>query len=174
MSSPLLRKLEISANVAIIAVAILVGILLVRNYLIVGHSKPQPQNLIGTKISLPDIDWANNGQTLLLVLQRGCRFCSESAPFYQRLVRDVGNNGNIRLVAVLPQEITEGKQYLQDLGVSINEVKQALPSSLGVRGTPTLLLVNDAGIVTETWNGKLPAEKESEVLNRLQIERTSK
>lgn len=171
MNNPLVRKLEILTNVAIIAVAILIGIVCVKSYLLVDRSQPQPQNLIGTKVSLPNIDWSNNGQTLLLVLQKGCRFCSESAPFYQRLVRDAEESGRIRLIAVLPQEAADGKRYLNELGVSINEVKQALPGSLGVRATPTLLLINDAGIVTQMWSGKLPLEKESEVLNRLQIKR---
>jgi hypothetical protein len=50
---------------------------------------------------------------------------------------------------------------------SINEATQARPSSLGVRGTLTLLLVDYTGVVTEAWIGKLPAEKESVVLSRL-------
>jgi hypothetical protein len=43
-----------------------------------------------------------------------------------------------------------------------------MPSELGVPGTPSLLLVNQAGTVEDTWIGKLSPERETEVLNRLQ------
>jgi hypothetical protein len=56
---------------------------------------------------------------------------------------------------------------LSGLGVEINEIKQLTPGAIRVQGTPTILLVNNAGVVTEEWLGKLPPEKESEVLSRL-------
>jgi len=35
-------------------------------------------------------------------------------------------------------------------------------------GTPTILLVDWSGVVTEEWLGKLASEKQDEVLSRLQ------
>jgi thioredoxin-related protein len=113
------------------------------------------------------VDWSNNNQTLLLVLQKGCHFCTESAAFYQRLVRETAGHGNIHLIAVLPQATDESKKYLDDLGVAIEEVKQATPDSIGVPGTPTLILVNDQGVVMTSWVGKLSADDEAKVLRRL-------
>jgi len=54
-----------------------------------------------------------------------------------------------------------------DLGIAVDEVRQATPSSLGIRGTPTILLVNKDGVITSSWRGKLPTEKEAEVMARL-------
>ena len=162
------KKLEICANIAIILVALLIGIVLVKKYLLTDHTEPGPAVAAGTKVSLPGVDWSKNGRTLLLVLQKGCHFCAESAPFYQRLVRETSGRGQVHLVAVLPQEVSEGKQYLDEMNVPIDEVKQAAPSSLGVRGTPTLILVNNSGVVVDVWQGKLPADDESKVLNRMQ------
>jgi thiol-disulfide isomerase/thioredoxin len=170
MAGNLSRRLEVAANVAIIVVAVLVCFVVVKTYLPGGSARPQQQAqapAIGSKISVPDVDWGTNGRTLVLVLQKGCHFCAESAPFYQRLVRDTAGREGLRLVAVLPQKVEEGRQYLTDLGVPIDEVRQASSNDLGVRGTPTLLLVDNSGAVTDSWVGKVPPDKEDEVLNRL-------
>src|SRR5437588_10787977 len=127
------RGIQVAANVAVIIAAVLLSVVLAKNYLI---RKPEPsvafvagannistranrpaadsQIQPGTKISLEGIDWAKNGKTLVLALSDKCHFCSESAPFYQRLSKD---HGNTRLVAVLPQPIEDGKTYLNHLNV---------------------------------------------------------
>lgn len=135
---------------------------------------PTSQNAVapiptGMKVSLNDADWGKYGQTLLLVLQKDCHFCTESAPFYQRLEREMARNSNVRLVAVLPNTVDESKKYLGDLGLSIHEVRQASLSSLGVGGTPTLILVDGTGKVEASWVGQLPPGKETEVLKRLHV-----
>lgn len=166
------KKIEITANIAIIAVAIMVGGVLVQKYVLSPKpqplpSQPLPSVPIGTKLSLPDIDWAKNNRTLVLALQTGCHFCTESGPFYQRLVAEASNR-NIPLIAVLPQSAEEGRKYLSDLNVAIKDVRRATLNSVGVRGTPTLLLVNSKGEVADGWIGKLQPDKESTVLKSLQ------
>lgn len=171
MMSKLSKKIELAANVAIILAAILIGVVFVKNYLLPSRSAPESGDYripVGTKVALSEINWNQNGQTLLLVLQKGCHFCSESAPFYQRIIRETSGRGNIRLIAVLPQATDEGKKYLDDLGVAIEDVKQAELDSIGVHGTPTLILVNNQGVVMNSWAGKLGADGEADVLRRLQ------
>ena len=170
MAKSVTQRLEFLANLAIIVVAVLLSIVLIKSYLLPNSSKEKPPDRrvpAGTKLSLPGVDWSANNQTLLLVLQKGCRFCSESAPFYQRLVRETAGRGNIHLIAVLPQTTDESKKYLNDLGVAIEDVRQAGLGSIGVHGTPTLILVNNQGVVMNSWVGKLPADGEAEVLRRL-------
>ncbi|HMF56607.1 MAG TPA: hypothetical protein VK619_09705 [Pyrinomonadaceae bacterium] len=178
--SNLAKRIELLANLTIILASLLLGMVLVKNYLLnrsipVQTSGANPvaangQNLVGTKISLPDVDWSNNQQTLVLALSSTCHFCSESAPFYQRLAKA---HGGTRLIAALPQTISEGEQYLHALGVSVDEVKQASLDSINVRGTPTLMLVNSDGLVIDSWVGKLPADQEAEVLSKVQSGRAS-
>ena len=172
MMSKLSKKLELAANIAIIVVAILIGVVFVKNYLLSSRSAPESGDYripAGTKVALPNVDWAQNGQTLLLVLQKGCRFCSESAPFYQRLRRETASSSKVHMVAVLPQDVDESKQYLSSLNVPIDEVRQSELDALGVQGTPTLMLVNGKGEVTESWVGKLPSNQEIEVLSKLRF-----
>ena len=165
------KRTEMVANLAIILVAIFLGAVLVKDYLL---PKPQPSMPTapaaiapGTKLSLPGVDWKANGKTLVLALSTACRFCTESGPFYQRLVQDRAKIQNIRLVAVFPQPVAEGQKYLSDLGVSVDEVRQARLDSIGVIATPTLILANADGAVAESWRGKLPGDKESELLGKL-------
>lgn len=172
MPKSLYKKTEAVANVAIIVVALLLGVVLVKRFLLPGDAadaarRADPRVAAGTKVALPGEDWAGNGRTLLLVLSSDCRFCTESAPFYQRLARDTAGRTGLRLVAVLPQEVGAGREYLQRLGVPIGEVRQAAPSVVGAQVTPTLILIDGGGVVTHSWVGKLAVAEESEVLERL-------
>lgn len=103
----------------------------------------------------------------MLILQKGCHFCSESAPFYRRIVREASGRTDLRLVAVLPQDVNDAKGYLNDLDVRIEDVKQAYLRGIGVSGTPTLVLVDRTGTMKNLWVGKLTAQGESEVLDSL-------
>jgi hypothetical protein len=71
------------------------------------------------------------------------------------------------LIAVLPQPIDEGRRYLAGLGVTVDEIRQAPLSSISVRGTPTLMLVNSDGVVIKIWTGMLAEEQQEEVLNKM-------
>lgn len=164
--SPLLRRIELVANVCIIIVALVICAALAKRFLLKPSTASDvPGVAAGTKVNLSGIDWARNGKTLLLVLSTNCRFCSASAPFYQHLVIKAES---AKLVAVLPQSVEQSKEYLKSLSVPIGDVKQASPAALGARATPTLILVNSAGLVTDSWVGQLSADKEVEVLARLQ------
>ncbi len=167
----IVKKIEIAANISIILVSIVLAVALVKYFFFKapnGNDRPV-RNYIqkGQKVAIENVDWAKNGRTLLLVLQNGCHFCSESAPFYKTLVQNAAKRNEIHLVAVLPQPTDEGKKYLNDLGVSIDDVRQAPLSALAIEGTPTLILVNNAGVASEIWIGKLKPDKEAEVLSRL-------
>lgn len=163
----LTKRVELLANVVIIVVAVLLGGVLVKRYLLPQAESPQAQARIqpGTKLSVPGIEWGKNERTLLLVLSTTCHYCTESSPFYQRLAREKAEKGGVGLVALLPQSVDESQKYLNGLGVSVDDIKQAGPDAVPVRGTPTLIMADREGAVVESWVGKLPAEKEAEVLN---------
>lgn len=163
----LTKKIELLANVTIIALALLLGGVLIKRYLLT-EAKPVEASA-GDKISVPEVDWTKNGQTLLLVLQSDCRYCTESAEFYQRLVREAANRNRARIVAVLPQEVSDSRQYLDEHGIKVDEVRQGSLETMKIAGTPTLIMVNDKGVVTNVWRGKLTPEKESEVLSHLTV-----
>jgi hypothetical protein len=169
------RSVEVCANLAIIVVAIAVVAVLVRSYLFptsaVGPTQTQQRPggpSKGTKLEVSGVDWSQSGTTLVLALQKGCHFCTESAGFYQRLAQQASGQKGVRLVAVFPQSPEEGKSYLDSLKVPIGDIRQSSLPGLGVSGTPTLILVDSKGVVKQSWVGHLPPEGETEVLRLLQ------
>lgn len=74
-------------------------------------------------------------------------------PFYKKLQLAVGRN--VRMIALMPQPVTEAEQYLNSEGVHIDQIKQVSLRTVGVEGTPTLLLVDGAGLVKKVRTGKL-------------------
>jgi hypothetical protein len=159
------RKIEIAANVAIVVVAVLVGVVAVKRFWPSGAEGPGIS--AGSRISIPGVDWQRNGESLVLALSPQCHFCSESAPFYQRLVKESEASGDARLVGLFPNQVEDGERYLASLGVRLPEVRRGPFPKLGIEATPTLLLVNQEGVVSHVWIGKLTPEKESEVLTQI-------
>ncbi|MDX6694836.1 MAG: hypothetical protein QOF02_2439 [Blastocatellia bacterium] len=165
--SKLKQKIELLSNIAIIVVAVTLCAVLVKQYFFTSARPESAKPVVGAKIEVPGVDLAATDKTLLLVLQKGCHFCSESGPFYQKLAHEAASKGGqVKLVAVLPQDTGEGQRYLNDLGVPAVDVKQASLDSLSVGGTPTLIMVK-GGAVSDVWVGKLDTEEETEVLSKL-------
>lgn len=177
-------KLEVAANLSIITAAALLCVVLMKSYVIqtpvsrapVRQSAENPAGARrgikrGDAVALPGIDWRKNGKTLLVVLSTTCHFCTQSGPFYQRLVKE---HGDARLVALVPQTADEGQSYLKRLKVDIDDVRQASLERLGVSGTPTLVFVDANGVVADAWVGALTPDNEEAVMSRLGAERASK
>jgi rhodanese-related sulfurtransferase len=163
------KKVEFLANVAIIGLAILLGLVLIKRSFFSSSESSQPDKGIktGATFQLQDVDWARNRQTLIVVLNQGCQLCSENAPFYQRLARELVGKDDVEIIAVMPGSVSESEEYLRGIGVSVDLVRQAPLETVGVTGTPTLILVNHEGIVTGVWIGELTASQESMLIARI-------
>ena len=159
-----LRIVETVINLAIGTLLVVLVVLAMRYY--VGN-RPLTSKLnleAGTRINLSGVSWREHKQTLLLALSKDCHFCSESAPFYRRLMAEVAATGNARAIAVLPNAPSDARTYLESVGVNAREVKQADLGSIGVWGTPTLILVDGEGRVRRAWIGELGSRGQEEVL----------
>jgi thioredoxin-related protein len=164
------KRINLVVNLLIVAVLVCIGVVLVKHYRFSSRPATPPRDYhvaAGSKISLRDIDWEKNGQTLLLVMDTECSYCAASAPFYQQIVRENAQKRKVQLIAVLPQDVANSKQYLNHLGVPIDEVRQSALDPLGVKGTPTLILINDKAEVVRSWPGKLTPEEEKDVLRQI-------
>lgn len=158
------KKIEVAANVAIIAVALLAIAFFVTNFGMSRKPVPSPKISTGARFALGQIDWQK--KNVVLALSTTCHFCTESAGFYRELVQECQKR-HIRTIAVLPQAISEAQSYLSNEQVSVDEVRQGSFPDLQIGGTPTLLLVDYRGLVENVWVGKLPANKEKEVLEKI-------
>jgi thioredoxin-related protein len=122
----------------------------------------------GSRINAPaklaGEQWRINKMTLIVAVRPGCPWCAASAPFYRDIAASQSHN-NFHIVFVSAVSINDTRAYLQTLDIPLADVKQASFSALGVRGTPTILLVDRKGIVRSVWNGKLSVEKEMTVFH---------
>jgi hypothetical protein len=179
------KIITLCASVCIIILTIGICILFIRNGwfnagLAVNSVQPaqnqsQPQTQRsgpspGMKVSLPDVNWAKNGRTLLFVLSTQCGFCNASTDFYKETVQEKQSTKGIHFVALFPQDIKQSEQYLKDNGIGIQDVKQSMPFSVGANGFPTLMLVDKTGTVKKAWVGKLSEEKEREVIEQIKCD----
>jgi hypothetical protein len=169
----LFKRLHIITNLAIIAVSVLLGYVIIKDFILnppsASRSRQSKASIkVGTKLSLPEIDWQKNGRTVLLVLSPTCRYCKESGPFYSKLSQVLSSQRSASLVALFPMNTNDGPSYLHDLGVSVNEVKQVAFDALGVRGTPTIIIADKGGEVVGVWFGKLRSDEEEGILRQLQ------
>lgn len=161
----LAKKLEIAANILIIIAALAVVAFFVRNY-VAGRTSNPPSIAAGETFALKGVDWQSSEKNLVLAVSTTCHFCTESAPFYRTLVDQCRRN-HVHVVAVLPQSPAEAQAYLVNEGIFVDEIRQSPLPDLEVRGTPTLLLVDRAGVVRNVWVGKLPEHAEKELISRL-------
>jgi hypothetical protein len=161
------KRLDLIANIAVIFTSIaLLGFL--GNSWYVSHHAPQPPEakaLIGSTVMLPSVDFSQNGKTLLLAISTTCHFCRDSEPFYRQLATATGLKTH--LVAVLPQAQSEAESFVHSsIAPSLQAVSASL-DSIGVNGTPTLLLVGSDGKVEKAWVGKLDDAGQKQVQSQL-------
>lgn len=176
------RRTEVAANAAIVLVAVVASAAMVKHYFLSTSAQPLRQEkqgsvagpTPGSKISIAGVEWDRSSQTLVLAISTRCHYCTESAPFYRKLAGEVKGRNDLRMVAVFPKESpTESQQYLSKLSVPISDVEQASLGSLGVRGTPTLILVDRNGAVLKSWVGELKPERQEEVLKSIKCDSCS-
>lgn len=156
------RILEVTANVGIIIVAVI----LIGNFVsFKWRTKRELDKLTaGMKVSISGVKW-EDGTTLVLALQKGCRYCDESAPFYRRLWQQRSGT-EPRMIAVVPGDKAEVARYLQELGVLADGIVNVSLADIHVSATPTLFLVDRSGRVSHVWVGKLDSNRENEVIQR--------
>ena len=158
-------RIEAVANVIVIAFAVVVGSVFLKDRL--SPPAPEPDAVkAGDKLAnLDGWDWAAHDQTLVLGLRKGCHFCEDSAPFYQRLIAQQRQGGsNSTIVAVFPDTADTAKEVLQSEGLGVQAVGGVPLGTMKISGTPTLLLVDRSGTVLNTWIGMLSPRQELEVI----------
>lgn len=157
------RIVQFFSNVALFVFALLASFVLVKNFVwsspkpesvnveqtsLSNSAKPSnrlpPESIVGKTVSLDTMNWKDNKSTLILYLSTTCRFCRESVPFYQQLLKQNQNN-RVRIIAVLPQPVNESREYLGSNDLIVDRIFSDSLRSIGVNATPTLILVDEQG-----------------------------
>jgi hypothetical protein len=169
-----MTRLDKAANIALILASLLLIGALARNYYLSRIPDPSVKLGIekGEQVKLP-VDASAGAQsaqaTLVLALSTNCGFCQESVPFYQKLtVFKNSSPARVQLATVMSEPKEEIEAYLKKHGIAADAVFSMPVSQIGVKGTPTLLLLDGQNKLVESWVGKLNSQEESEVIAQLQ------
>lgn len=156
------HTLKTLVSVFILCSSVVFNVFLINKYLV---RQTLPQQLESRKlIDLSAIDLPAKSKILVMYLSTSCRYCNQSARFWARLT-EIGKDRNVKFIAVFPADDgAQGELYLDKLGLSDIEVEPLALTNFQISGTPTLALFNDRGEFLSSWVGKLPPEKEKEVV----------
>lgn len=117
---------------------------------------------------LPGIDLASGRRTLLVVMRSNCSYCTDSIPFYKRVLDLRANRGSdVQVVLVKPETDALFDDYLKEQNFSADKVIGIQPFALRIRGTPTLVLLSGSGRVEHVWESRLGTAQEEAVLSAL-------
>lgn len=166
MSPTFTHRLEILSNIAVIVAAVAVCFSVARQYL-PSPSATTSESFRDKTLNMASITLTPATQNVVLVLSQSCRFCEEEMPFY-RTLGEIAVRAKTHVYAMFPPTENEPDKYLERHSVRTDGVVSGRLDGVGVRGTPTLLLVDANGKIERAWVGALNDAQEKGVLQAIQ------
>jgi hypothetical protein len=162
--------LNVTTNVVVILFAIVAIGVLVKNYFAPPNARTNVAYKKGSVFpEIAGVDYKQTPRTLILALNVDCRYCTRSVPFYNSLAASKQENGiqvNI-IAAFINKDVALVKSYADEKQLSLPAVAGVDFDKLGIHSTPTLILVDSAGKVLDSWSGELQPDGEREVFAAL-------
>lgn len=158
-----MTKLDRAANVAVLVVSAVALLVLGKTYLFASDPRlgVQPGDRVAALAEL-----VPNGadQALLVALSPDCHYCTESMPFYSRLLRETKERPTplIALVSSAGERVRE-VAIAASAGVAFDDVVVADFPRARLVATPTVVHVDRRGKVLDVWRGQLTPDAEREV-----------
>jgi hypothetical protein len=100
-------------------------------------------------------------RTAVLFVRSTCHYCTESMGFYRELAK------GRRVVAISGDAPDVLDRYLTDNGLTIPRATVARGEWPKLSGTPTIVVVDAAGLVVKSWVGTLSPEGQRDLLATL-------
>lgn len=165
-------KAETAANIAIIALCAIVGVVLIKkNFFPPQPGTPPAAVSTGDYSKLLHSAMPSGAERVLFVaLSPTCRYCTESIPFYRRLLEERERAGaELPVIGLVPDtfDLEATKRKIESADIEFSAWVQADFMAARLRGTPTLVLLDSEGVVSDVWFGKLSPESENAVLRSL-------
>jgi len=170
--SRLKSRLEDLANLAIVAVGIVVAVQAVRTWTgpTPGGRAPTPPLRVyepGEQLpKLGEIDFTRAERTVVLALRKGCSYCERSMPFYRKLRSSQKQMlPGVQVVVVSSDSVDVSREYLASHQLDVDAI--ATSRELKVPGTPSVIFADRQGKVTKVWVGLLDLAKQQELWDAL-------
>jgi thiol-disulfide isomerase/thioredoxin len=123
--------------------------------------------LDGSTVTLKDISWTKSTQTVVLFMSAHCHWCQKSVPLYQAVSALHKTAGGFQFVVVSNDPPGQTESFLKENSIEVDKVLSPVPGSLGIRGTPTILLVDQSGKVSFSHKGMMAKAIDDQFLKRL-------
>lgn len=168
--------LEAGTNIAVLLAAITVVGFFAKSYFAPQNSQPQqnpqPQQTglkVGQNISQNiNIDYKSSPRTLMIILDTNCKFCAASVPFYKQLLKEQSKRAEfVNIVGLFPDPSEQVNKFLEENQLPMKTVSNISLSEVGMKYTPSLVLIDNSGKVLNTWVGQLPPEGEKNVIETI-------
>lgn len=163
------QNVEKITNIAIVVIVLLIIASFIKNSFFVSHPHQTALLLPGRLLPAPQgYDWSKHDYTLLLALEKGCIYCIKSMPFYRRLsMLEQSQQITVHLLAIFPDDPLSVKNTLSAEHLNMDTIPNIVLKSVNIFATPTLVLLDHSGHIMNSWEGQLPSEFESQVINEV-------
>lgn len=121
---------------------------------------------IGSEFKITEFNPAGAQINALIFLRTGCIYCEQSMPFYRRITQ-LSNTGKVKVIAFFDHNDLETSEYMKRFQFNDVEINRTDFDSLGIKGTPTFVLLDQSGKVLKGSVGKLNDKGEQEIENYL-------
>ena len=165
-----MTRLEKATHVALIVVCCIATYVLISQRTNWFRPGPRPPVRVGQRLDLPGERWASAPMTLVLAINSQCRFCEESLPLYRKLCGSRGSPPRVayRVIAVSEEPWQSLAGFLHRNGLGVDAVVSTPLDRLGIRGTPTVLVADSAGVVRSIFIGKLAEAREGALIKAVE------
>jgi hypothetical protein len=104
-------------------------------------------------------------QTIVLYVKSTCPYCTNSMPFYGRLRAVAETVAGTRMIAVSSESADQLARYLDAHNLHVDQLIGGFTGH--ALGTPTVVLVDRAGVIRGSWFGQQRTDGESAILAAL-------
>ena len=123
------------------------------------------------ELELPGLRTGRGLRTAVMFVDASCASCQQSSAFYRRLA-DLHQQAqpDFRLVVAAPaSRVDATAHWLKTSGVAVDEIVPVdKPWLRGFIVTPTLIVTDQAGVISDVVLGKLDTAQESQFISRVQ------
>ena len=122
----------------------------------------------GKRIVLPDFEWHDGIRNIVLLASATCPACNDGITFYRSLGKYARDVPELRFVIAAVGNVETVRNWADTHGIQYDvlvDLRNAV--SFGFSLTPTLLLMDDDGVVTDVLLRRLSTEEESVLWERL-------
>jgi hypothetical protein len=128
------------------------------------------QDLVGKKVDVAGAAWDHSRVSVVIGLSSKCRFCLESMPLYRRVAdlrRELGTK--ISLSVISPEQQANITRFLSEQNLPVDAVFRAEFTRLGVKFTPTVLIVDSRGVLRDIFVGRLTGSQQEQLLKTIAL-----